>query len=445
MQTMYLLGAGASVDAGVPMAIPMTQRIDELLQNRGWKDALETYRYVVGGLLLQKAIEGHSPYDGLNVEEVYSALELLAQRDRLEASPFVSSWHPAVDRLDRRMYAYQYEQLARAIRHDVHSLLGGSIPKPSTSTFTSARFDARAAGRRLEDALRGWGGGTVRDMMTDIGQAVEVAISTYLEDWSSQLGRRIDVDPSGVTDAISGAIQTATAEGTGMAFQSTCESVLSLLSGLTWVSDGSRVEYLNPLLQPARSGPVTIATLNYDNCVEKACECLDLSVDTGLPAWNRSGAFSFDTGQVRLLKLHGSINWMTSQEHGPHGLVRESVWEVPVGEDGFSGHRPVLVFGQREKLRAGGPFIDLLAAFRLELRKTESLVVAGYSFRDAHINDCLERWLMVGNRRLTIVAPSVPEGEMARELLPRRGTGLVRHVQKGIAEALADGDLPVGE
>lgn len=436
MHTMYLLGAGASVGADVPMAVDMTRRIERLLEARGWKDALKTYRFVLGGLTLQKAIDGASPYDGLNVEEVYSALELLSQRDRLEASPFVASWHPTVDQLDRKAQAYLYEQMASAIRRDVHGLLGRTIPEVSGTL--NGRFNTWKAGESLRGPTP-----RVDNLLRDIGDEVEGTIRTYLQDWSKGLGAELTRTPSAVTDAFSEAIAAATAPGTGMAFHDTCEAVLSLLSELLWVSDSSRVSYLAPLLESAQNDPVTIATLNYDNCIEKTCSSLDIQVDIGLDSWNRDGIFTFDVGDVHLLKLHGSINWRTSQENGPHGLVKESVWESPIDDDGFSGYRPVIVFGQREKLRAGGPFLDLLTAFKQRLADSRSLVVIGYSFRDAHINDCIARWLCMGERNLTIVSPTVPEGELARQLLSPRGPSPVRHVAKGIEEALCDGDLPL--
>lgn len=440
MSTMYLFGAGASAAAGIPMATEMTRRIDSVFQERGWTDTLSTYRYVLGGLILQKSVEGHSPYEGLNVEEVYSALELLADRDRLEASPFVSSWHPTVDQLDRRMEAYRFEQLAQAIRLDIQDLLRDSIPFPTTdSREHMARFNATRADQAMALALETGGG-----IAKVLGREVERAISAYLQDWNQELKElieRLPRDSSGVTKAISDAMQSATSQGTGMAFRSTCEAVLSVLSGLTSVSDASEVEYLRPLFQSAGKSPITIATLNYDNTVELVCQELNLEVETGLERWNQEGAFRFDGGAVRLMKLHGSVSWKTEQQRDRYGLTHETVHEVPVDADGISGYRPVLVFGQREKLRAGGPFLDLLTAFRSELLRTETLVVAGYSFRDEHINDSLSHWLMTGKRWLTIVSPSVPEGEFAQSLLSEGPFESVRHIAKPLAEAIADGDL----
>jgi hypothetical protein len=40
--------------------------------------------------------------------------------------------------------------------------------------------------------------------------------------------------------------------------------------------------------------------------------------------------------------------------------------------------RPAVIFGQRNKLTAEGPFLDLLRAFREELSRSTSLTVVGY-------------------------------------------------------------------
>ena len=54
-----------------------------------------------------------------------------------------------------------------------------------------------------------------------------------------------------------------------------------------------------------------IATLNYDLGVETAAQLGELSVDTGITKW-RGGLrwrWDLDNPDVKLLKLHGSLNW----------------------------------------------------------------------------------------------------------------------------------------
>ena len=88
-----------------------------------------------------------------------------------------------------------------------------------------------------------------------------------------------------------------------------------------------------------------------------------------------------------------------------------------------------MVFGQRGKLRAEGPILDLLAKFRDDLYDTDELVVVGYSFRDEHINEYIRRWINGDPlRRIVVVDPDFPQtsgsfessfrAEIANALIP---------------------------
>src|SRR5208282_1598744 len=100
---MILLGAGASKEAGVPATYEMTEKLLELIgrnsvgQNEQHNHVL---RFVVGGLLMRRGKNGENPFDGINVEDVFNAIDLLANRENLEADSFIGSWHPLVEELD---------------------------------------------------------------------------------------------------------------------------------------------------------------------------------------------------------------------------------------------------------------------------------------------------------------------------------------------------------
>jgi hypothetical protein len=86
----------------------------------------------------------------------------------------------------------------------------------------------------------------------------------------------------------------------------------------------------------------------------------------------------------------------------PHSVI-EQVSSENVKK---AAHHPEVIFGQRNKLTAEGPFLDLLRLFRQELEAADRLTVVGYSFRDPHINEYVSQWLNQGQqRRLRIVDP----------------------------------------
>ena len=84
MKTMFLFGAGASIKAGVPDAYKMTEKLLSLFANNGNPKYYEVLSFVIGGLIYQKAKVGKSPYEGINVEEVFNAVLLLSDRQALE-------------------------------------------------------------------------------------------------------------------------------------------------------------------------------------------------------------------------------------------------------------------------------------------------------------------------------------------------------------------------
>lgn len=103
-ESLVLLGAGASREAGLPLTHEMTQlivdRVNQDSRMRFW-GATTVLNFVCASLIQYDAARGTNPYDGLDVERVFSAVQMLSQRDELEISPFVLSWHPAVDRRSR--------------------------------------------------------------------------------------------------------------------------------------------------------------------------------------------------------------------------------------------------------------------------------------------------------------------------------------------------------
>ena len=86
--------------------------------------------------------------------------------------------------------------------------------------------------------------------------------------------------------------------------------------------DETKVEYLNPLLNVDKVS--LIATLNYDLSVEKAAEDMGVSYDYGLTKWTeqRKVEWKQSGAGCRLLKLHGSLNWIGTPEELVSAMTR---------------------------------------------------------------------------------------------------------------------------
>lgn len=101
MTEMVLLGAGASREAGIPTATEMTKKIYSLFEQES-KHNLYTriIKFVIGALLFQGTCEGKSPFGEINIEDVFNAIDLLANRNELQAEALVDSWHPLINKFD---------------------------------------------------------------------------------------------------------------------------------------------------------------------------------------------------------------------------------------------------------------------------------------------------------------------------------------------------------
>ncbi|MEO9236754.1 MAG: SIR2 family protein [Jatrophihabitantaceae bacterium] len=177
------------------------------------------------------------------------------------------------------------------------------------------------------------------------------------------------------------------------------------------IRDPAALHYLEPLVRTgAQPGGITVASLNYDLSIETVAGAIGVACSTGLEDWEASGEVRFEEQGVRLIKLHGSIDWTrdTAAYGGPNGgmgINRETLVLRPPDNDSL----PFLLFGRREKLRPEGPFLDLRAEFARRLRRCRFLMVVGYSFSDDHVNELIAHWVNShADRILVVVDPDFP-------------------------------------
>ncbi len=343
-----LLGAGASAEGGIPMSRGMTREMASDLADRqralGGHDYIGAFRFVCGQLIAHQSSKGADPFtDTPDVEEVFSAIELLAQRRDLEIAPFVASWLPEVDAIER----------------------------PSR----------RGRPHPVSDALKRWLDG--------------------------QVGRA--PSSNAVDDAIRALVRSEVGLAGDPVYQPLLERMIVALRRLAEASDPERFAYLDPLFDLAgRQRTLTIATLNYDRGIEVRAGHLGRAIDTGIGSWTLAGRIEWTSAPLRLLKLHGSVDWAW-QDRG-HVYNRLQRRDVVVTTGGSETQTPVVLFGQRGKLRAEGPFLDLLRAFAEALEQATHLAVVGYSFRDDHVNEYIGRWLTNDStRRIVIADPNLPQ------------------------------------
>jgi hypothetical protein len=162
---------------------------------------------------------------------------------------------------------------------------------------------------------------------------------------------------------------------------------------------------------------VDIFTLNHDMVIERYLkkECIPFvdgfgKENGGVRHWDPS-LFENGVKQVRLLKLHGAVNWFLFRPRD--GMVLDDRVSI---KDGYSwdaeglipmgGHSEILI-GTYNKLidYANEVFIDLRHLFYQFLLSTHHVVICGYSFSDHGINKMLDSCLKLPGRKFVVIDP----------------------------------------
>ena len=356
----FLLGAGASAEAGLPVSRELTKELLSSFADDGVSGReAAALNFVVAAIVHHDSRHGERPDNLPDIERVASSIELLAGRTNLEIAPFVNSWDPTVEALETR--------------------------RPDSPAFIE------------------------RDLMQSlIGRGSR---------WANS-GTEFDPDWRKLVNALEKLIDRRTAGGRNQLFQALLQELVVRLAELLQVRSADSFDYLKPIADMAMSRPrntsTLVATLNYDLGFETMAGRASCPVDRSVESWVSSqasnGSDSSDSGTgINLLKLHGSLDW---QKVDPvYGELPVSGLTIDGTAPAYSRAMPFLVFGQREKLRAEGPFLELLEAFRRRLSHVRHLTVIGYGFRDAHINEVIGRWYNSdSSRRITIIDPFFPDG-----------------------------------
>jgi hypothetical protein len=334
----FLLGAGASFDGGLPLSRDITrQALDDLERTGGGRfgqEIVAALRYVCGALIKYDTDRGGSPTDLPDIERLVSAAELLSQRDQLEVSPFVAAWDAMVDQMSHSTFPSFFD---RDFKAAILSKYG-----------------------RVEDLLR-------RAIRSEIGKGNDRIWGNLHLHLVNDLRKRVHI------------------------------------------SDISTFSYLEPLVVLGRRAEgVTIATLNYDLSIDRLAERLEVPCDTGIQPWIAKEEMAWRADGIQSLKLHGRVGWSFVRRPARGDLLEEEA--IVESDDPLRDNNPpAVVFGQREKLRARGPFLEILGEFQRRLAQRERLVVVGYSFQDEHVNEIIRRWAN-GDvaRRIAVIDPGFP-------------------------------------
>jgi hypothetical protein len=106
--------------------------------------------------------------------------------------------------------------------------------------------------------------------------------------------------------------------------------------------------------------------------------------------------------KVNLFKLHGSLDWYLDKDDTR--CLQD--YEVAFNAQQPDERKPQVILGYESKLFSVDPFFTLLQKFIDKLDKANLVVVIGYSFFDAYLNNILIKFLNSSdNKKLLIVDP----------------------------------------
>ena len=91
----FLLGAGASAEAGIPTSQDMIRRIEDLLSNGGrWKKFSGLYNHVKSAIYYSYGLRGEFGEGvGYNIEELVNTLNELERNEEHPLYPFIAAWN----------------------------------------------------------------------------------------------------------------------------------------------------------------------------------------------------------------------------------------------------------------------------------------------------------------------------------------------------------------
>ena len=95
-EVIILLGAGASVEAGIPDSRNMIEEIETLISSKpDWSQYRESYRYIRSSIFFADGLDGVFGDDvHFNIERLVNVLDELRKKERHALYPFVGAWNP---------------------------------------------------------------------------------------------------------------------------------------------------------------------------------------------------------------------------------------------------------------------------------------------------------------------------------------------------------------
>ncbi|MFW6029988.1 MAG: SIR2 family protein [Halanaerobiales bacterium] len=171
----------------------------------------------------------------------------------------------------------------------------------------------------------------------------------------------------------------------------------------------SYLNFLDQIYQDNNIAFVNILSLNHDILVERYLHERNIPFYDGfkendeLPEIRKwYGEFNINKNKIKLLKLHGSISWYRFRDFSSDNNYNYFFASEKLGSlknlhilSKRKGCNPIVLTGRLNKILEYNRsiYVDLHYHFYSLLKKTEIIIISGYSFNDLGINSWLIDWL----------------------------------------------------
>jgi len=208
---------------------------------------------------------------------------------------------------------------------------------------------------------------------------------------------------------------------------------------LSTFDDSIDLGYLDLYAQAVSDGDlqsIEFFTLNNDTIFEQYLRQRNIEYFDGF-VQGTDGKFWWDTmsfvqpnsPKVRLLKLHGSVNWYTDQHfgRGSKSIERVDNASLPyIWRDLPEKAEPVFLAGTLNKMLeyTSEVFAFLQSEWLRSLYQSDVLVISGYGFNDKGINTRIVEWFNFSTEKILIVVD--PSKDIIQKARPALGSLLAR-------------------
>ena len=312
--------------------------------------------------------------------------------------------------LKAKPFSDALDKLEELMTHSVRAFLLGAGCSRCAGLPLTAQLTSEALASKLLDA-------TTKEILTAIQGHFAGAKDPNIEDYLSEL-----VDFLAIADRR--ALRSATKKEIEMNSKSygadlLREAIEQIKRAVAesiekTVSIETHLKFVKVIHRPLRPGKaaanqcVDYLVLNYDTLIEDALALEKVpfadGLDGGVTGWWNEKTFCQNELAARVLKLHGSINWLEF----PNETLPRRVPKTISGTEAKDQHTLIWPASTKYRETQRDPYAQLATRAHDVLRPADGsqcvLVICGYKFGDSHINIELDDALRESKGRLTIVA-----------------------------------------